>query len=91
MQTQIITTELIFTHAGDSIRLYVNLGRLAVQKDVGGAWVTVMDWGKPGNPVNEFRWIVDGGLLKIQQLRLGGAWTGAEGIDFDSVGIFNPI
>lgn len=91
MTNEIITTERILTNSsGDRIRLYVNGGTLYVQKETGGIWVDVDEYTVPFG-INEFRYIVDGGILKLQQLLVGGAWGGAEGVDFTTMVEYNPV
>lgn len=91
MTNEIITTERILTNSsGDRIRLYANGGTLYIQKETGGVWVTVDEHTVPLG-LNEFRYIVDGGILKLQQLLVGGVWGGAEGVDFTTMVEYNPV
>lgn len=89
MTNIIITAERIFTHGEDRVRLYPNGGILYIQKEVGGVWVDYEEHQDPGNLVNEFRYIIVGCDLYLQQLIFGGDWGGTEGVDYNTIIIYS--
>ena len=73
------------------MRLKPTVGELRIQKNIATVWTTVGAYEEPGNSNNEFRWIVDGTKLKVQQIKDGGSWDGVEGVDFATVQEYNEL
>lgn len=91
MTSVIITSIAEFTNSSHRVRLNPSGGELRIEKYTGGAWNYVGGYKEVGNTNNEFRWIIDGTKLKVQQIKDGGAWSGVEGVDFTTVTEYNEI
>ena len=81
----------ILTFLSKTVRLNPTGGELRIQKNIAAVWTTVGAYAEPGNSNNEFRWKVDGTKFKVQQIKDGGSWSGAEGVDFTTVAEYNEL
>jgi len=89
VQYQIINKNAYYRKGSDKILLEPAGGKLYVKCWTGSTWTTDTSFGEPGNTNNEFRYIVEEGKLKIQQIKDGGSWGGIEGVDFVTIQEFN--
>lgn len=87
---KIITEATVYQNGSYRVRLNPSGGELRIEKYILGSWVYAGGFAGIG-AVNEWRWIVDGSQLKVQQLISGGSWSGVEGVDFNTITAFNEL